>query len=227
MVDAFREYLRFPTVQPDPDYGPAVKFLSDLAFGIGLQPTVLELHPTKLILVIKWEGNDPEAESILLNSHMDVVPVYKEKWTFDPFSAEMDNDGNIYARGSQDFTDVRYLEAIRNLIKEGYVPRRTIYVSVVPDPALTLGDVTTINLTVLEGGVQTNVVPATLSEPMEDIFAEYMVKSNNKQAGLPVLGFSPMNNTPVLLHDHDEYLNVDTFLRGIDIYQIILQKIST
>ncbi|XP_029657683.1 aminoacylase-1-like [Octopus sinensis] len=47
------------------------------------------------------------------------------------------------------------------------------------------------------------------------------------RAGIPVLNFSPMNNTPVLPHDHDEYLNVDTFLRGIDIYQIILQKIST
>ncbi|XP_029656572.1 aminoacylase-1-like [Octopus sinensis] len=197
MVDAFREYLRFPTVQPDPDYGPAVKFLSDLALGIGLQLTVLEFYPTKLILVIKWQGNDPEAESILLNSHMDVVPVYREKWTFDPFGAEMDNDGNIYARGSQ--YNLSAIMKDENL--------KSCYETVnFRNPGMKLGDVTTVNLTVLEGGVQTNVIPATLSA---------------------ILNFSPMNNTPVLPHDHDEYLNVDTFLRGIDIYQIILQKIST
>ena len=27
------------------------------------------------------------------------------------------------------------------------------------DPSLTLGDVTTVNLTIMEGGIQTNVVP--------------------------------------------------------------------
>lgn len=44
--------------------------------------------------------------------------------------------------------------------------------------------------------------------------------------GLPALGFSPINNTPVLLHDHDEYLGVNTFVRGINIYCKILQKIA-
>jgi len=29
-------------------------------------------------------------------------------------------------------------------------------------------------------------------------------------AGIPAIGFSPMNNTPVLLHDHDEWLHEDT-----------------
>lgn len=34
-----------------------------------------------------------------------------------------------------------------------------------------------------------------------------------------------MNNTPVLLHDHDEYLNEAVFLRGVDIYEALLEKI--
>lgn len=36
-----------------------------------------------------------------------------------------------------------------------------------------------------------------------------------------------MNNTPVLLHDHDEFLNEKVFLRGLDIYEAILEKITT
>lgn len=32
---------------------------------------------------------------------MDVVPVYENLWTHPPFGADMDEDGKIYARGTQ------------------------------------------------------------------------------------------------------------------------------
>ena len=34
-----------------------------------------------------------------------------------------------------------------------------------------------------------------------------------------------MNNTPVLLHDHNEYLNENVYLRGIEIYETVLEQI--
>lgn len=43
-----------------------------------------------------------------------------------------------------------------------------------------------------------------------------------RQAGIPALGFSPMNRTPVLLHDHDEFIPADVYLRGIEIYAALL-----
>lgn len=43
-----------------------------------------------------------------------------------------------------------------------------------------------------------------------------------RQAGIPALGFSPMNRTPVLLHDHDEFIAADVYLRGIEIYAALL-----
>ena len=46
------------------------------------------------------------------------------------------------------------------------------------------------------------------------------------QLGIPALGFSPMNETNVLLHDHDEYLNKKVFLRGIKIYMNIIAAIA-
>ena len=46
------------------------------------------------------------------------------------------------------------------------------------------------------------------------------------QVGIPAIGFSPMNNTPILLHDHDEFLNETVFLRGIDIFTDIIANIA-
>jgi aminoacylase len=43
---------------------------------------------------------------------------------------------------------------------------------------------------------------------------------------IPALGFSPMNFTPSLLHDHDEHLKADIYLKGIEIYQNILSNIG-
>ena len=44
--------------------------------------------------------------------------------------------------------------------------------------------------------------------------------------GVPAFGFSPMNNTPILLHDHNEFLNKDVFLRGIDVYCTIIKDLA-
>jgi len=47
-----------------------------------------------------------------------------------------------------------------------------------------------------------------------------------REVGIPAIGFSPMNNTPILLHDHDEFLNETVFLRGIDIFVDIVANIA-
>jgi len=43
---------------------------------------------------------------------------------------------------------------------------------------------------------------------------------------IPVYGFSPMNKTPILLHDHNEHISVNTFLKGIHIYVEIITTIA-
>jgi aminoacylase len=47
-----------------------------------------------------------------------------------------------------------------------------------------------------------------------------------RSVGIPAIGFSPMNNTPILLHDHDEFLQADVYLRGIEIYKTIIQNVA-
>lgn len=43
---------------------------------------------------------------------------------------------------------------------------------------------------------------------------------------IPAVGFSPIINTPVLLHDHNEFLNADMYLTGIEIWKEILLKVA-
>ena len=44
---------------------------------------------------------------------------------------------------------------------------------------------------------------------------------------MPALGFSPMNRTPILLHDHNEYLNEKVFLDGIPIFVEIIKSLGS
>lgn len=47
-----------------------------------------------------------------------------------------------------------------------------------------------------------------------------------RELGIPCFGFSPMEQTPVLLHKHDEYILVDGYLRGISVYEKIISHLA-
>lgn len=59
----------------------------------------------------------------------------KKYWKYPPFDAHVDENENIYGRGSQDSKafGIQYLEAIRRLKLEGQKLQRSVYVSFVPD----------------------------------------------------------------------------------------------
>lgn len=112
-----------------------IAFLKRQAQELGLPIEIYyPFDETKPIAVITWQGTNPELPSIVLNSHMDVVPVYEELWTHAPFGAEMDDTGKIFARGAQDMKSVgmQYLGAIKALKSKGIQLKRTIHVTYVP-----------------------------------------------------------------------------------------------
>jgi aminoacylase len=47
-----------------------------------------------------------------------------------------------------------------------------------------------------------------------------------RMGNLPCFGFSPIRNTPILLHDHNEYLEVKVFLEGIDVFERIVADLA-
>lgn len=187
-------------------------------------------------------------------------------------------------------------------------------------PELTIGDVTTVNITTIHGGIQQNVVPAEVTMTVDvrmsitmdheqferdvrdwcrqagtDIHIEfieklhrveptriddsnpfwiafkktlvndlYVINSFNgfmlefiawfmgcftffisrnhkiwpqifpaatdsrhlREANIPVIGFSPMNHTPILLHEHDEFIKASTYIEGIEIYRKLLLELA-
>ena len=131
----FRDYIRVETVQPHPDYKAAVDLLINEARKIDLEFSVHECVPDKPILILTWRGSDPSLSSLMLNSHMDVVPVFPQHWTHPPFSGHKDQDGNIYGRGTQDMKSVgiQHLEAVKRLKIQGKRLRRTVHLTYVPD----------------------------------------------------------------------------------------------
>ncbi|XP_025771835.1 aminoacylase-1 isoform X4 [Puma concolor] len=316
-VTLFRQYLRIRTVQPEPDYGAAVAFLEKRAHQLGLSCQKVEVAPGRVVTVLTWPGTNPRLSSLLLNSHTDVVPVFKEHWSHDPFEAFKDAEG--LANPADAFT-VFYSERspwwvrVTSIGKPGHGSRfiedtaaeklHKVVSSILAfrekerqrlqsNPHLKEGAVTSVNLTKLEGGVACNVVPATMSAsfdfrvaPDVDLKAfeeqlqgwcqaagegvtfefiqkwtESRVTSTNdsdpwwaafsgvfkdmnltlepeifpaatdsrylRAVGVPALGFSPMNCTPVLLHDHDERLHEAVFLRGVDIYTRLLPALAS
>ena len=113
-----------------------VKFLLKQGKHLNLKSHVIEIVPSKPIVVLSWIGKKPELPSILLNSHMDVVPVFEEFWIHNPFEAYYDQEsGKIYGRGAQDMKSVgiQYLEAIKLLKLDNVELNRTVHLSYVPD----------------------------------------------------------------------------------------------
>ncbi|THU51455.1 hypothetical protein C4D60_Mb06t31230 [Musa balbisiana] len=134
-IERFQRYLRIRTAHPDPDYAAAAAFLLEEARSIGLHALAIEFVPGKPLLLISWPGSDPSLPSILLNSHIDSVPAEPSRWIHPPFAAIRDAGGRIFARGAQDDKSiaVQYLEALRNLKAAGFVPARSVHISLVPD----------------------------------------------------------------------------------------------
>ncbi|XVE93045.1 hypothetical protein REPUB_Repub01dG0156300 [Reevesia pubescens] len=135
IISRFQEYLQINTAQPSPDYQKSTHFILSQADSLSLESQVIEFVEGKPVVLLKWPGSDPSRPSILLNSHTDVVPSESSKWVHPPLGAHIDDQGNIFARGSQDMKCVgmQYLEAIRRLKSSGFQPKRSVYLSFVPD----------------------------------------------------------------------------------------------
>ena len=82
-------------------------------------------------LLYTWQGSDPDLDAIALAAHQDVVPANEAPdsgWSYPPFAGEI-ADGYVWGRGTLDCKGVliSIMEAVNNLIRDGFTPRRTVY----------------------------------------------------------------------------------------------------
>ena len=105
--------------------------------GVGLDFERYEPSPGRTSLVARLEGSDPDAPSLLLMGHTDVVPVNIEGWSRDPFGGEV-VDGWVWGRGAVDMLNLTVTQAVamRRLAESGFRPRGTLtYLAVADEEA--------------------------------------------------------------------------------------------
>ena len=86
---------------------------------------------TDLGLLFRWRGADSAASPVVLMAHYDVVPVdASDEWTHPPFEGRI-ADGWVHGRGTLDDKGplIVVIEAVENLLAEGFVPARDVYLS--------------------------------------------------------------------------------------------------
>lgn len=133
-VERFSKGLQFATVAT-PNFVDTLVFRQLDTFlqkSYPLTHTNLErIAINEFSYIYKWAGQNPNLEPVLLMGHTDVVPIEeasRDKWTVEPFSGTIKND-KIWSRGAIDdkLNVFGILEASELLLKEGFIPIRTIY----------------------------------------------------------------------------------------------------
>jgi acetylornithine deacetylase/succinyl-diaminopimelate desuccinylase-like protein len=102
--------------------------------GTGLELERYEPRPGRRSVLSRIEGSDPNAPTLLLMGHTDVVPVNPAGWSRDPFAAEL-ADGMVWGRGAVDMLNLTASMAVafRHLATSGFTPRGTLAFLAVAD----------------------------------------------------------------------------------------------
>ncbi len=102
--------------------------------GTGLEIERFEPTPGRVSIVARIDGSDPDAPSLCLMGHTDVVPVTPDGWTQDPFGGEL-IDGEVWGRGAVDMLNVTASMAVafRHLARTGFQPKGDLIFFAVAD----------------------------------------------------------------------------------------------
>jgi acetylornithine deacetylase/succinyl-diaminopimelate desuccinylase-like protein len=114
LVATLQDLIRIPSVNPPDADRPdqelvAARHIADLLAGEGLRAEIVEPVPGRGSVHARLRGDGTGGEPLLLLSHLDVVPAPPERWSHDPFAAEV-VDGHLFGRGAVDMKDMVAME---------------------------------------------------------------------------------------------------------------------
>ncbi|GAA4538444.1 M20 family metallopeptidase [Pseudonocardia xishanensis] len=103
VVSLTRDLVRIRSENPPGHETEVATFLQGLFGAMGLGTgRVVEPAPGRPSLLVSTEGDTPSGKPVLLvNGHIDTVPVRPDAWRHDPFGGQV-HDGRLYGRGSAD-----------------------------------------------------------------------------------------------------------------------------
>ena len=132
------EAIRFRTVSyQNPDRFEPAEFQGFIAWVRERYPelqTAAELTLAgEYTMLYRLQGSNPDLQPVLITAHYDVVPVLpgtESRWREPPFAGAV-VDGVIWGRGALDDKSavVAQLEAVSELLRTGFRPARTLYLS--------------------------------------------------------------------------------------------------
>ena len=133
LLKHFKTLLRFETVNPPGNEKPAAQYLASVLEKEGLAPELYDSAENRSNLVCRIKGTGQKAP-LLLNGHLDVVPVEPARWDRPPFGAE-EKDGCIYGRGTLDMKNMvaMCLMAMILVKRAGLAPKRDLIFCAVAD----------------------------------------------------------------------------------------------
>jgi acetylornithine deacetylase/succinyl-diaminopimelate desuccinylase-like protein len=94
-----------------PGSGHEIRSVETIADYLGTAGTVVEPVPGRASSVVRVPGIDPDAPTLMLMGHTDVVPVTAETWSRDPFGGEV-VDGVLWGRGAVDMLNLTAAMAV-------------------------------------------------------------------------------------------------------------------
>jgi acetylornithine deacetylase/succinyl-diaminopimelate desuccinylase-like protein len=111
-VELLRQLIRNACVNyGTPDSGHEHRSVATLQEFFGVEGEIFEKVEGRETLIYRVEGSDPDAPSLGLAPHLDVVPVEEAGWSQDPFAADI-VDGFIYGRGAVDMLNLTAAMAV-------------------------------------------------------------------------------------------------------------------
>src|SRR6516225_6084912 len=113
VITYLRNLLRLDTRNPPGNETLAAEYLRGILEQERIACEVVGPSPDRGTIVARLKG-DGSAPPLLLMSHTDVVAVEPDKWTHDPFAAEIADDF-IYGRGALDMKHMVTMELMTML----------------------------------------------------------------------------------------------------------------
>lgn len=178
-IDLVRTLIRNACVNDGtPESGHEHRSVATLMEFFGVEGEIFEPAPGRQTLIYRIEGSDPDAPSLGLSPHLDVVPVEEEGWSQDPFGADI-VDGYIFGRGAVDMLNITSAMAVaaRPYITGQLQPR---------------GDLLFVALADEEAGGGLGA-KALVDERWEDVAVDYMLS----EVAYPPVSYSKEPMIPV------------------------------
>jgi acetylornithine deacetylase/succinyl-diaminopimelate desuccinylase-like protein len=107
-IHHLQKYLRIDTVNPPGNEMEGAMFFKKIFDAESIPCQIFEPSPGRGNLLATLKGNGKKRPILLLN-HLDVVPVERERWSFDPFAGII-QDGYLYGRGAIDDKSMGIIE---------------------------------------------------------------------------------------------------------------------